>query len=528
LQLKTYTGRERTAYMSGIAGQNIIFNVMIVFTSFFMVHVLYIPALTVGIILVLTQIFDAVTDPFMGIFVDRTKTRFGKCRPWLMVTPGIIFALVMLSFAGGVYQYGPDASALQNAGVVAWVTSAYILWGLVYMAGDITLWGISSLMTEDETHRKKLQALARTAATIGAGVAMLGFQPVALAVGNAIDDLRLGFILTALGFGVLGTVTYQLVGIFCKEKISPPKMETKVLENFKMAWNNKPFRRLLLSGVFAAPRNLVMIVAIPLVTYYFANMEPGAVLLYTVLIGGGVAVGTVVIMPFVPRLLERWSKRTLYIWSLLLDIPTSLMIFALFLVSVFFDIPGGLTNMGLLGIGIVLFFVKGLSMGLFMVLQTNMINDSVDFEDYTNHRRPDGLFFSGQTFIVKVGNGICNLLFLSLSAAVMFTGTNLQILQHMEQLAEENYEQITVVLRDAMQRGYDGAVLALDGVGYLTGDRVFWFFAMMFFCISVLPAIGAALAIIPMRNYELTDEKHKEILQALQQRRREEGELAEA
>lgn len=525
MNLKTYTKKERNVFLSGLAGQNIIFNIMIVFTSFFLVHVLYIPALMVGVLLVITQVFDAVTDPFMGILVDRTKTRWGKCRPWLIFTPALIFLFVMLSFSGGVYQYGDDASALRNAGIVVWITVAYLLWGIIYMAGDITLWGITSLMTENEEHRKNLQALARLSALIGGGIGMLGFQPVALALSDAFGNLRMGFLVTALIFGLVAFVAYQLVGLFVKEKVAPPPMNTNAISNFKMAWNNKPFRRVLLSGVLAAPRNIILIVAFPLITYYFANFDPALVFLYTVIIGGGFMAGNALILPFVPKLLQRWRKKTLYNWSLLADVPCSLAAFALYLVVALTGVPDGMANIWALTCLAAILTVKGVCMGIFSVLQTNMITDAVDYEEYMNHRRPDGFFFSGQTFIIKVGNGINNLLFLSLSAAVAFSGQSLQILQSFERMAEENYEYLAeqgiAVLRDVAQAGYHGVVLSLDGVGELTGNRVFWFFAMMFFTISVVPAISAALAVIPTLKYELTEEKHEEILQELQQRRRE-------
>ena len=517
-------------FLTGLFGQNIVFNVMAVFANYYLRDVLFIPAFTVAIILVASQIFDAVTDPFMGVFVDKTKTKYGKCRPWLIGTPGIIFIFIILCFLGGAYDYGTGASTLRNAGVVAWVTVAYLLWGIFYMAGDIPLWGITSLMTEDETHRKKLQAIARAAAGVGGAVGLLAFQPVGIAIGQAIGSDRTGFIIAALLFAGVGCGLYQLVGIFVKEKISPPKSNIKMLDNFKLAWANLPFRRLLLSGILCAPRNLLMIVAMPLVTYYFANRNPVMMLVYMAAIGGGMFLGMFAAMALVPKLLERFEKKQIYNWSLIFDIVPSVALFGLFLLSVYLRTPGGLTNIWFLVPAALIFAVKGVCMGLFMVLQTNMINDTVDYEEYTSGHRPDGVFFSGQTFIVKIGNGICNLIYNYICGLVLFSGVNVMALQNMI----DSIEVTGVVPREVMQRGSEVIVHTFTDVNRvgevisasLTADRLFWFFAAMFFCVSVLPAIGALMAVIPTLKYELTDEKHRAILVTLQERRREKGELA--
>jgi len=530
LQLKTYSKKERNAFLTGLMGQNIIFNIMAVFTSYFMRDVLLVPAAVLTVILFAVPVFDAVTDPFMGVFVDKTKTRWGKCRPWLLVTPALVFLFVMLSFSTGVYQYGEGASMARNVGIVVFATAMYLIWGIVYMAGDIPLWGITSLMTEEESHRKKLQAYARAAAGIGAAFGLLGFPPIATAIGHHIGDERMGFIIAALIFGLLGCGTFQLVGVFCKEKISPPKADINVRENFKMAWQNKPFRQLLISGVLASPRQLLLIVAMPLVSYYFASRDPLMMMVYMALLGGGMFGGMFVAMALVPKLLARFSKKQVYNWSLILDVPPSFILFGLFLLSVSLGVPGGMTNAWILIPAALMFAVKGTCMGLFSVLQTNMISDAVDYEDYTNNRRPDGVFFSGQTFIVKVGNGICLLLYSGLSALVAFSGVNIRILQNM---IDSDYAYIP---REVMQRGSDFvahtyyfANHAGEYVGgALTANNLFWFFAVMFFCVSVLPGVGAALAAIPTWKYELTEERHAEVLLALQQRRRQGEEAEEA
>ena len=521
-QLKTYTPRERNMYLFAMFGQCMIFNVIPMFTNYFARDVLFIPAVTVGFIMTIAQAWDAVNDIIMGTIVDRTRSKYGKCRPYLLWAPAGVYVFTMLCFLCPPYLYGVDVSAWRNVGVVAWALGSYLLFDLAYTVGDIPLWGITALMTEDEKHRQKLQATARIIGGIGGGLAMMLFQPIALRVGQTLGPVgqpndRLGVILTALGFTTLGFIAFQMAGIFVREKITTQHQKiNSFMDNVRLMWRNKPFQQLLVSGVLATPRSIVMLVAIPLVTYYFASKDPTKALLYTALLGGGVFAGMFPAQMLAPRLMDRFGKLRLYMLCNIGELPVNILVFLMYLVSL--RLNGGLTHPAMLAVLFVLFLAKGAAMGLFIVLQTAMVTDAIDYEDYTNHVRPDGVFFSGLTFMAKIGNGLSTLLYQSLSAIVGMSGVNLMILQNMLDSGK--------VPREVMVRG-SGAVVHRIAEGALTSGQIFNFFTMMFVAISVIPAIANVLALLPMRGYELSDAKTAEVLEALQARRREEGELAE-
>ncbi|MDR1464317.1 MAG: MFS transporter [Oscillospiraceae bacterium] len=539
--LKTYTKFESRMYMTGMFGQNIIYNVAnMAFTAYFISNLQLIPASIVGVILAVAQVWDAFNDPIMGTIVDRTRSRWGKCRPYLLFVPSIVLVVTMLCFLGGVYDHSEGASALHNAGVVLWAGGFYICWGMSYTAGDIPLWGVSSLITEVEKHRKQLQANLRIAAGIGTAIVVLGFQPLALKLKEILlhgetdpaimlNMERKAYIIMALVFTVIGCVTFQMAGIFTREKIPPSGKVNKVGENFKMMWRNKPFRQLLISGVLAAPRNLTMLVAITMVSFYFANKDPGKALMYIALIGGGLFLGMFGTTVLVPKLSDRFAKKTLYNASCLVEIIPNLSIMALFLIST--RVEGGLTALPLLIPLMVMFAIKGVCLGLYMAVQTNMIADAVDYEDYHNHIRPDGVFYSGQTFMTKIGNGISTIIYTSLCALVGYSGENVQALQ-----ALIDDPAVKQAPRDLMARGvmapvYDkilndpitGKVLHLS----LSPDQLYWFFFIMFFAVSIIPAVGNLLAVIPTWKYALDPAAYQEILAELQARRREAGQAAE-
>jgi len=519
--LKTFSNKERNMYLTAMFGQNMMYNTINMFTNYFARDILFIPAMTVGVIMTVAQVWDAINDPIMGTIVDKTRTKYGKCRPYLMAAPGLVYVFTMLLFLCSPYRHDAGAPAGHNTMVVLWALVGYILVDLAYTMGDIPLWGITALMTEDDKQRQKLQALARVIGGIGGGIAMALFQPIALAFGKmlgkgGLPDDRKGSLLTVFILLTVGVITFQLAGVFVKEKIVPANKGKDVLGNFKLLWNNKPFRQIMLSGILGSPKNLIGLVTVPLVTYYFASKDPGQALLYTAIFGIAMALGQFPVQTLSHKLLERHSKRSLLIFSSLVEVPANVLLFALFMASQ--NVRGGLTHPLLIVCVFLIFLVKGAGSGLYYVLQANMIADAVDYEDYTNRQRPDGLFFSGMTFLAKISNGVSTLIYQSLSAAVGMSGVNIIILQNLLDTGG--------IPRDMMRRGSQTVVHRFQG-GALTGHQLYGFFGMMFFAISIIPAIAGVLAALPVWKYALPEDRYQEMLEALQERRRLEGELAQ-
>ncbi|MDR2526128.1 MAG: MFS transporter [Oscillospiraceae bacterium] len=558
--LQTYSKKERGVYLTGMFGQNVIYNVIgTIFVSYFLQNILYIPAMTVGVIVAVARVWDAFNDPMMGTIVDRTRSKWGKARPYLIFSPSVIFVVTILCFVNGTFDTEATALTLQNVLVVGWAALSYILWGMSYTVGDISLWGLTSLLTEDEKHRQKLQAAARLAAGIGTGVAVLALQPLSLAAKNLLlgreaakhgidyalvaadaqktltsvaDAMKalgftnyaelayryekMGYFIVAAIFTFVGAVTFQLVGLFTKEKITPSVKTNSVKENFKLMWNNKPFRRVLISGTLSGPTMIMMTVAMPLVTYYYATKEPGGVMLFTAVIGGGLFLGMFISTALVPAMLRRLSKKRLYVISNLVAVLPSACI-ALQYYIVVNHTQTDMTNPVCVAVMAALLTVGGVRLGVNNALQTMMISDCVDYEDFHSGLRPDGVFFSGQTFMAKIGSGIATIVYGFMSAGVGFSGGKIKALDQF--VADGGVPRETVYIGEkalsiAAQAG--GAVREYA----LTGGEVRGFFTMMFLAVSVPPAIGCLLSVLPMLKYPLSEGKLAEIREALQQRRR--------
>lgn len=505
-QVKTYTKKEAAGFLTGMFGQNLIYNIVATGLYFYFQNVICLPAMALGWIMAIARVWDAVNDPMMGTIVDKTRSKWGKCRPYLIIFPAIIGVITILTFING--NYAEASSQAQKVLIVGWAAVSYIAWGMCFTVCDIPLWGITSLMTEDENDRSKLLGLARMVAGVG-GIGVLIVQ-VAQALAGAFDgDMQKAFIVTAVVFTAVASILFEFAGIFTRERVERSDKSYTFKENFKIMVGNKPFRQILISGILRSPIQLLMIVAMTLVTYYYANgnimnilktNEDGSIagIDFKILIGlGSVAVGLFagqfIAMGITPVIIKKVEKKTLYnFYSIAGAVPFAL-------IFVFFKIANGdlTSTFWSIMVGLCMLFASA-SFGGINVLQSVMIADCVDYEEYTNGVRTDGVFFSGQSFITKLSAGIATLISSGVYAFVGYSGENVDRLN--KAIYEEGASFIT----------YDGG----SGVGKYA--------AAMFFLISIPPAIGMVLSALPTLKYALSDKEHERILAELVAKRNEE------
>ena len=514
----TYTNKELGGYLVGMFGQNLIYNIVATGLYFYFQNVICLPAMALGWIMTIARVWDAINDPMMGTIVDKTKTKWGKCRPYLIIFPGIIGVVTILTFINS--NYANATTTAQKALIIGWAAVSYVAWGMCFTVCDIPLWGITSLMTEDENDRSKILGLARMVAGVG-GIGVLVVQ-IAQALGTAfVDKLdksapdyaelvqkanQKGFIITVIIMTVVASILFEFAGIATRERVEKSEKSYTFKENFKIMFSNKPFRQILISGILRSPIQLLMIVAMTLVTYYYANGNIMNILAtdasgkitginFKILIGLGCValglfVGQFVAMGITPLLIKKFEKKTLYnFYSIAGAVPFAL-------IYVFFKISGGdlTSTVWSIVVGICMLFGSA-AFGGINVLQSVMIADCVDYEEYYNGVRTDGVFFSGQSFITKLAAGLSTIISSVVYSIVGYSGKNVDILNK----AIANGESFIT---------YDGG----------TGKGKYA--AAMFFLISIPPAIGMLLSAIPTLKYAMTDKEHENILAELVSRRR--------
>lgn len=498
----TYTGKELTGYLVGLAGQNIIYNIIAGGLQYYWQSIIFLPAMAISVIFFIARVWDAINDPMMGSIVDHTRSKWGKCKPYLMFVPIPVGIITILTFCN--WTYTDYSTTGIHVLIIAWAAISYILWGMTYTIGDIPLWGVTSLMTDDEGDRAKALSLARIVANVGAIGMLITFAGKALSPmfqeKKGMDVLhadKASYIIIAIALTILATVLFQFAGVSVKERVQQSEKKYTMKENFKIMFSNDPFRRLLISGVLRSPIQLLSIVGLTLVMYYFfdnnlANLVVDGQLqilkivqLLVMAVGllGGMIIGTAV----TPKLTGKFGKKQLYNFYSVVGAVPFFLIFAVYKLA-----DGNLMkSMGYVILMAVMMFAASWAMGSINILQSIMIADCVDYEEYKNGVRTDGVFFSGQSFITKLSMGVSSLISGFIYSAVHYTDKYIEVLN--TDLAAGKYH-----FFEANDGNYAMA---------------------MFLLISVPPAIGMLLSAIPTIKYSLTDQEHTRILNELIERR---------
>ena len=496
--MNTYTKKERNMYLIGLMGQNVIYNIIATGMVFYFQSVIFIPAIAISVIMGVARIWDAINDPMMGTIVDRTRTKWGKCRPYLFFVPGIVMLTTFLTFVNG--QYSAANSPKTNAIIIAWAAISYILWGMTYTAGDIPIWGITSLMTESEKDRASILSLARIVAGIAGALVLLTIVPISQSVGASFvangmsqsKGLQWGFLVVCGVLTVIGSLMFQCAA-FAKERVEQPSDEHKgFIDNIKIMWACKPFRRVLISGVLKAPLQLLLGIAMTLMSYYYGDNggDGQSYMLYMLILGGAMYGSQFVAMGFIPKLCEKFEKRTVYNFSTVVGVIPFTAIFIMYLVD-----GTGLYKTHWIIFMAIMFALAGAGIGASTVMQSILIADCVDFDEQRTGYRPDGIFFSGQSFITKLGAGLSSFIQGIVFAIVGFSG---------DAVAACNEALAASPASDFM------FATAPEFEAYRFG---------MFFLLSIPTAISCVVAILPMLKYEITNQKHKEIMAELNRRR---------
>ena len=159
---RNLSGKEKFAYGIGAVGKDMVYMLSASYVLYYFQDIMGVSAIAMGIILLVARVFDAFNDPIMGVIVAKTKTRWGKFRPWLMI--GTITNAVLL-----IMMFASPPSATPG-GMIAYAAVTYIMWGVTYTMMDIPYWSMVPAFTESGKEREGLSALARSCAGVGSAI----------------------------------------------------------------------------------------------------------------------------------------------------------------------------------------------------------------------------------------------------------------------------------------------------------------------------------------------------------------------
>ena len=384
--------QEKIGYSLGDLAANFVFQTQIMFLSYFYTEVFGITAAAMGTLLLITRLWHAVIDPMMGAISDRTNTRWGKFRPWILWTAipfGVLFVLTYTT---------PD---LDPKGKVVWAYTTYILLMLVYTINNIPYSAMTGVLTGDSIERTSL-AQWRFVAAMTAALLVQTFTPVLVERFGG-ENQQLGYQLTVGLWAAIAVLAFFICFITTKERVQPdPNQSSSVTQDLVDLVKNGPWVALFILTLFIFV-NLAMRGSATM--YYFTyvvqgsefiewvnslqgfyEMKPSHMVSWFNFLGiGTTMVGVLLSKP----LAMRFGKRNTFIVCLFLS--------ACFILA-FVLIPRNS-----FGTILICQMLYNLSYGPTIPLLWAMMADVADFGEWTNGRRATGMVFATMMFGLNTG-----------------------------------------------------------------------------------------------------------------------------
>jgi len=392
---KSLSGSEKFAYGIGAVGKDMMYMFCASYVLYYFQDVMKVSTIAMGVILMAARIFDAFNDPIMGILVAKTKTRWGKFRPWLLV--GTITNAVVL-----IVMFNCPPS-LNGSGLVAYAAVTYILWGVTYTMMDIPYWSMIPAFTEGGKEREGLSALARSCAGVGSALVSIVTVMTVSALGNkAVNGdsyERIGYGRFAIIIAAVFIVFIIITCVVIKEKSTVDMQTASVGDMFKALISNDQAMTIVVAIVMI---NTALYITSNLVIYFFKYDFSGLEAWeghYTLFNTAGGAFQILAMMLLFPLLRKFMNTIKIFYTSF-----TMAMAGYVILLLIAFT---GTTNVYLL---LIPAFLIMAAIGMLNVVVTIFLANTVDYGELKNGRRDESVIFSMQTFVVKLASGIAALI----------------------------------------------------------------------------------------------------------------------
>lgn len=371
--------RNRYSFALGTIGRDMLYTLVSTYLNFYLTDALDLPDATLWgttIIMLIIRIYDAFNDPFMGILVDNTKSRFGKFKPWIAF--GAIGSAIFTIF------FYTDLG-LRGAAFLVAFTIIYLLWEISYTANDIAYWSMLPSLSIDQKVREKIGATARVCASIGMFVVVIGVIPITNAVGTYFGKLSTGYTVVAIAIAVL-MVLGQCITLFgVKEHKGLFKEEeaTTLKEMFHAIVRND---QLLFTAIAMALFMVGYCTTTGFGTYFFkyAFKDENMYSVFGIILGITQVTGFILF----PIFRRRFTRRQLYIGA---------TIFVVAGYMVFFFSP---MNIFFIAIAGILLFA---GQSFIQILMLVFLMDTIEYGQWKLNKRNESITFSIQPFINKIG-----------------------------------------------------------------------------------------------------------------------------
>lgn len=453
------TLKEKVGYGLGDAASSMFWKLFGMYLLFFYTDIFGIEAGIVGTMFLVTRIWDSLFDPIVGVLGDRTETKWGKFRPyllWVAIPFGILGVLTFTT---------PDFS---STGKIIYAYVTYSLMMMIYSLINVPYASLLGVMSSNPKERTVLSSYRMIFAFLGSILALVLIEPLVKLFGNDGENLQFGWSMAAVVFAIIAVTFFLCAFSWTKERISPIK-ETKnpLKDDIKDLFRNKPWWILLGAGVAALIFNSIRDgAAVYYFKYYAVAPETfnlgfigSALSLTTIYLVLGQAANILGIL-FVTPVSNKIGKKKTYLFA---------MVFAaVFSIAFYFVDKSNIAMMLILQI-----LISACAGSIFPLLWS-MYADIADYSEWKTGRRATGLIFSSSSMSQKFGWSIGGALTGWLLA---FFGFQANVAQTAE---------------------------AQEGIRLM---------------LSFLPAVGTLLSVIFIYFYPLTENKLSEITTELNSKR---------
>ena len=379
----------------GTLGRDMIYNL---FTNFILLFVLFTHQLTPAQLMAITgimigaRVFDALNDPLMGNIIERTRTRWGKYKPWLLI--GILSTSIVVYLAFNV--------KLEGWAFIWFFGIIYFAYSISYTMHDISYWGMIPSLSKEGSVRDKLTAMTNLVAGIGGGLAGL-FIPMFTTGDKTIGgNAQTAYGTVALIFCILAPffLCFTIFGVredrSYMDTTPPPVSFKKIVSTIA---NNDQLSWMCLIFLFHQIGADLIIGGIGSTYIYFTYGYKGG--LYSLFSTIGLSASGILLIAY-PWLSSKWKRKTLMKgFGVILIVGFALMLCAgLFM-------PATMTSFWITTLG---YMLAQLGMNCYYVIMMLSVINTVEYNEYKNGTRDEAIVASVRPFFTKFGSALCVLL----------------------------------------------------------------------------------------------------------------------
>ncbi len=397
--MTTQTGKisfiEKSAYGFGDLASNLFYQTFTMFLLYFYTDVFGISAAAAGTMFLIVRLLDTLYDPIVGVLADRTNSKYGKFRPW------IIYTVIPFGVVGFLTFYTPEIATSAKL-VYAYVT--YTAMMFIYSTINVPYGALMAVITSNSLERTSLSAF-RSIFAFSGGIIVQAFtlklvQYFGLLKANAegVPNEQFGFSVAMGIYSFLAVLMFLTTFFLCKERVKPINEEKiPVKKDLKDLFTNVPWLLLTLVGImtclYVAVRNGSIIYYFK---YYVNNTGPASLFGFTIssealvstfmVVGTACSIlGTVLLKPMAALI----GKKRVYIVSMTLGTILS--------IAYYFLQKDQITLM------FVFQALCNFAVGPAMAMMWSMYADTADYSEWKNGRRATGLIYSSANFAQKFG-----------------------------------------------------------------------------------------------------------------------------